>query len=107
MEVGLEAANAGCQQRARPADDCLHRDRNSNRSGSTIRRVCDATADRVSTVWRVAACPYSGDRRSVGERASGACRAPARADHVPLRHHLNRREGERAVAQQPPCITHT
>ena len=60
MEVGLEAANAGCQQRARPADDCLHRDRNFNRSGSTIRRVSDAIADRASTDWS------SGDGWSVG-----------------------------------------
>ena len=44
MEVGLEAANAGWQKRARPADDCLHRDRdrNFNRNRSTVRRVYDA-----------------------------------------------------------------
>ncbi|PHX65972.1 MAG: hypothetical protein CK550_01855 [Gemmatimonadetes bacterium] len=68
MEVGLEAANAGCQQRARPADDCLHRDRNFNRSGSTIRRVSDAIADRASTDWQVAACPLT---RLCASRAVG------------------------------------
>ena len=30
------------------------------RGGSSIRRVYDATADRVRTDWRVAACPLTG-----------------------------------------------
>lgn len=68
LHPDLGAALGGERHFARfaapPACSTRTRDRHFNRSGATIRRAYDATADRVSTDWRVAkARSSSGSRR--------------------------------------------